>query len=268
MVNKTVLITGSTDGIGKQTATELASLGFNIIIHGKDESRVNKTRDSLKIQKPELQIDGFVCDLSSLSNVRNFAEIIKSRYERLDCLINNAGVYCSNRQLTLDGFEMTFAVNHLAHFLLTNLLIDQIKQSDDGRIINVSSIAHQNAMLEWDNLNAEKYFDAYSSYALSKFANILFTKELAEWLNDTTVTTNALHPGVISTKLLMAGFSITGDSLKKGAQTSVHLATSDKVKKITGEYFVDSAISRSHPLTYDKNIFRKFWKISEELVGL
>jgi retinol dehydrogenase 14 len=268
MTDRIVLITGSTDGIGKQTAIELIALGYNIIVHGRNKVRVNQTINELKILNRELQIDGFVCDLSSLNNVRILSDQIKSQYERIDVLINNAGVYMKTRQPTVDGYEMTFAVNHLAPFLLTNLLLDQLKQSNNGRIINVSSIAHQNAMLEWGNLNGEEYYDAYSAYALSKLANILFIKELSEQLKEATVTATAFHPGVISTKLLKTGFNITGASLKKGTETSVYLASSEKVKLITGEYFVDSAVSRSHPLTNDKMVCKDFWNVSANMVGL
>lgn len=268
MREKTVLITGSTDGIGKQTALDLAALGYNIIVHGRNETRVNKTLDELGRINGKLKLDGFVCDLSSLANVRNLATELKSKYDRIDILINNAGVYMKKRQLSVDGFEITFAVNHLSHFLLTNLLLDLIKKSYDGRIINVSSVAHLNASLEFDNLNGEKYFDAYSAYALSKFANVLFTKELASLLNGSRTKTNSLHPGVISTKLLMEGFNITGDSLKNGAKTSVYLASSENVRNISGEYFVDCGISRSHSLSSNKNLCRDFWNISSDMVGL
>lgn len=268
MREKTVLITGSTDGIGKQTAFDLAHLGYNIIVHGRNEARVNQTLNDLQKLNGKTKPDGFVCDLSSLTNIRNFANEIKSKYKSLDILINNAGVYMKKRFLTTDGFEMTFAVNHLAHFLLTNLLLDLIKTSDEGRIINVSSVAHMNATLDMENLNGEKYYDAYSVYALSKLANVLFTKELSSILIGSRVKTNALHPGVISTKLLREGFNITGDSLKNGAKTSVYLASSENVSNISGEYFVNCVVSPSHLTSSDKNLCREFWNISSEMAGL
>ena len=268
MADKIVLITGSTDGIGKQTARELAGMGYHINVHGRNKQSVDLAINEMNASVDNAKISGIEADLSSLSQVHKLADEIKNKYERLDVLINNAGVYMNKYVLTEDGYEMTFAVNHLSHFLLTNLLLDIIKKSDDGRIINVSSMAHQSGKIDWNNLNSERSFNPYGAYATSKIANILFTKELAEKLNGTTVTTNALHPGVITTKLLKAGFSITGSSVKKGAETSVFLATSSEVRNVNGEYFVDKKISRSHPLTYDKSSSKKFWDVSAEMVGL
>lgn len=264
-MEKIILITGSTDGIGKQTAIELSAKGFHVLIHGRNGERVEKTVDEIKSLYSN-NVDGFVSDFSSLNDVKNFAEELKYKFEKIDVLINNAGVYMNKKVLTKDGYETTFQVNHLSHFLLTNLLIDLIKKSNDGRIINVSSIAHQNSQLDWENLNAEKFYEAYYAYALSKLANILFTKELNRKLNGSTVTTYSLHPGVISTKLLMQGFNITGASLQKGAETSIYLATSDNIQKYSGEYFVDKQISQSHSITYDKKVCEKFWDLSFEMV--
>ncbi len=268
MERKTILITGSTDGIGKQTAIELAHLGHKIIIHGKDRNRIDKTAEEIKKQTGNNNIECCLADFSSFRQTIKMAEEIKNKFEYLDVLINNAGIYMKERILTEDGFEKTFQINHLSHFLLTNLLLEFIKNSKQGRIINVSSIAHQSADFDLENLNGEKYFSPYNAYAVSKFANILFTKTLAEKLSNTNVTVNALHPGVISTKLLKAGFNISGASVKKGAETSVYLAVSEEVKKISGEYFIDKRIERSHPLTYDKKLLIQFWNISAKMTGL
>lgn len=268
MERKTILITGSTDGIGKQTAIELANLGHKIIIHGKDKNKVEETIAEIKQQTGNNNVDYCLADFSSFQQVKKMAKEINERFENLDILINNAGVYMKERILTEDGFETTFQVNHLSHFLLTNLLTELIKKSEEGRIINVSSIAHQSADFDLNNLNGEKYFTPYNAYAVSKFANILFTKMLAEKLSNANITVNALHPGVISTKLLKAGFNITGDSVKKGAETSVYLAVSKEVKNISGEYFINKKIERSHPLTYDKNLLVNFWDISAQMTGL
>ncbi|MCX7876972.1 MAG: SDR family oxidoreductase [Melioribacteraceae bacterium] len=264
-MKKVVLITGSTDGIGKQTAIELAKMGYAVLIHGRNIERIKNVVSEIK-SKYKTNVDGFVSDFNSLSDVKKFANEIKNRFEKIDVLINNAGVYMNKKVLTKDGFETTFQVNHLSHFLLTNLLIELIKKSDDGRIINVSSIAHQNAQLDWDNLNAEKFYEPYYAYALSKLANILFTKELNDKIKGMNVTTYSLHPGVISTKLLMQGFNITGESLEKGAATSVYLAISENIKKYSGEYFIDKKVSPSLRLTYDKNVYSKFWDVSFEMV--
>jgi retinol dehydrogenase 14 len=266
--NKIVLITGSTDGIGKQTAIELALLGARVIVHGRKKNLVEKTVEELRRLESDSKVDGFTFDLSSLLRVREFAARLKEHFDHIDVLINNAGVYIRNKTLSDDGFEMTFAVNHLSHFLLTNELLPLLKQSNEGRIIHVSSMAHQNAKLDWTNLNAEKYYDPYGAYSLSKLANVLFSNELSERLNGSKVTSNSLHPGVITTKLLAAGFNISGSSVKKGAETSVYLATDNKIKDISGKYFVDKKISRYNSIADDGDVRKIFWKISSEFVGL
>ncbi len=268
MVNKTILITGATDGIGKQTAFELAKLGHHLIIHGRDKERINNTINEIRLSTNNHQLTESICDLSSLKAVQKMAEEIKSKFKRIDVLINNAGVYIKRLALTKDGYETTFAVNHLAPFLLTNLLLDSIKNSDSGRIINVSSIAHTRVNFDFGNLNDEKYFDPYGAYSLSKLANLLFTKELSYRLAETNITVNALHPGVISTKLLKSGFNIEGASVKKGAETSVYLAVSDDVKNTSGEYFVDKQVTRYSKIADDKNLTKKFWDVSAGMVGL
>ncbi|MEW6194331.1 MAG: SDR family oxidoreductase [Bacteroidota bacterium] len=268
MNGKVVLITGATDGIGRQTALELAQIGHHVIIHGRNKERVQQTLNEIQLTTNNHQLSALVCDLASLKAVRKLAEEIKSKFDRLDVLINNAGIYMKKYVLTEDGFETTFAVNHLAHFLLTNLLLDLIKKSDEGRIINVSSIAHTRANFDFENLNGKKYFDPYGAYSLSKLANLLFTKELSYRLPGTDVTVNALHPGVINTKLLKAGFNIEGASVKNGAETPVYLAVSDDVKNRSGAYFVDKQITRYSKIADDKNLTKKFWELSETMVGL
>ncbi len=267
IINRTVLITGATDGIGKQTAIELTKLGYSVIIHGRNQERVQQTANEIQNAFNNTQISSFTCDLTSLKAVRKLAEEIKSKYDRLDILINNAGVYMKQRVLTEDGYETTLAVNHLSHFLLTNLLLDTINKSDDGRIINVSSVAHLRANLDFDNLNAEKYFDGYSAYSLSKLANLLFTKELSYRL-EKNISVNALHPGVITTKLLRIGFNTDGATVKKGAETSVYLATSEKVRNISGEYFSDKQKARYNRIADDPIITKKFWEVSSTFVDL
>lgn len=265
---KTILVTGSTDGIGKQTALELAEMGHRVLIHGRNKRKCESAIEYILNQVPDADLGYFISDFASLDEVRSMAEKINSEIETLDVLINNAGIYMKKRELSKDGYEMTFAVNHLAPFLLTNLILELIKKSDDGRIINVSSIASQRAVLNFDDLQTEKNFDGYSAYALSKLANILFTYELAERLNDTDVTVNCLHPGVISTKLLHVGFGMGGGSLKEGAETSVYLASSPEVKNYTGKYFLSKKTVPTSSITYDKDSRKKLWEISEKLVNL
>lgn len=264
-MSKVVFITGSTDGIGKQTAIDLSNAGYKVLIHGRNLKKVRNTVDELK-SKYNSKAEGFVADFSSLNEVKKLANELLKKFECIDVLINNAGVYMKQKTITIDGYESTFQINHLSHFLLTNLLLPQIIKSNDGRIINVSSIAHNNAELDFKNLNAEKFFDSYYAYALSKLANVLFTKELNKKINGTSISTFSLHPGVISTKLLSQGFNITGESVKKGAETSIFLATENNVVKFSGEYFIDKKVSPSHPITYDEKIQTHFWNISFELV--
>ncbi|MGK9476763.1 SDR family oxidoreductase [Melioribacter sp. OK-6-Me] len=264
MSKKTVLITGSTDGIGKQTAVELAKRGFDIIIHGRKQERIDRTIDELRNRYKGIEIEGITADLSSLQQVVKLSENVKRKFGSIDILINNAGTYSQRKILTEDGYELTFAVNHLSHMLLTYLLLNNIVEP--GRIINVSSIAHQNGKIQWGNLNAEIYYDPYGAYALSKLANILFTIELDRRLTNKQITVNALHPGVIDTKLLRAGFSIKGDSLEKGAETSVYLAVSDNVANISGAYFIDKRPVNPSSICHDEGLRTKFWEVSCDMI--
>lgn len=268
MKDRVVLITGATDGIGRQTAIELAEKDFNVIVHGRNESKTNMVMNEIKKISGSNNVFSVAADLSSLDNVRKLADTIISNYSRLDVLVNNAGIYMNKLVYSPEKYEMTFAVNHLSHFLLTNLLLEMLKKSDDGRIINVSSIAHQNAKLDWENLNAEKSFSSYGTYALSKLANILFSNELASRLKGTNLKSNSLHPGVITTKLLKTGFNMTGASVKKGAETSVYLASSERAASVSGEYFIDSNISKPHPTAVDRTVMTQFWSVSEEMTEL
>lgn len=239
MKNKTILITGATDGIGKQTAIELIRMGARVIIHGRNNDSCEKAIDVIKQEIKTSSVEYISCDLYSLAEMKKMSKIIIENYSKIDVLINNAGVYENEKVLTVDGYERTFVVNHLSHFLLTISLLDRLKSSSPSRIINVSSVAHQNCDFDLQNLNAEKSFSAYNSYAISKAANVLFTYKLADTLANLNVTVNSLHPGVITTKLLYKGFGIKGASLKSGAETSVYLASSPEVGHVTGKYFSD-----------------------------
>jgi len=268
MKKRTVLITGATDGIGKQTAVELANKGFHVIVHGRSIEKASFTLNDIRELTGSEALSIAFGDFSSLKEVHQLAENIKAEFNCIDVLINNAGLYMNQKNFSADGFEMTFAVNHLAHFLLTNLLLDLLNQSDDGRIVNVSSIAHQNSKLDWENLNAEKSFSPYGTYSLSKLANVLFSNELANRLSGTNIKSNSLHPGVITTKLLRAGFNMTGSSVKKGAETSLYVASSVELKSTNGKYFVDCKISDVNPIAENKDVMKKLWDLSEEMTGL
>lgn len=265
MKGKIVLVTGSTDGIGQQTALELARMGAHVLVHGRSEQRAAAVRDEIRRLSDNPHVDAIAADLAALRHMRQLANTLRQRYDRLDVLINNAGVFMNERRLTEDGLEMTFAVNHLAPFLLTQLLMDSLQAAHDARIITVSSVAHQRATVDFDDLQGERQFDGYRAYALSKLGNILFTYELAERLAGTGITANCLHPGVITTKLLQTGFNMSGASLQQGAATSVYLASSQEVANVTGTYFVDKRPTPSAPLTHDRELRQRFWRVSEEL---
>jgi NAD(P)-dependent dehydrogenase (short-subunit alcohol dehydrogenase family) len=212
-------------------------------------------------------VEILLADLQSMDQVRRLAEEIQSRTDRLDVLINNAGVYMPEYVQTPDGFEMTFAVNHLAPFLLTHLLLDLLKASAPARIININSVAHGSARVDLENLNAEKKFHPWGAYCLSKLGNLLFTFKLARHLEGTGVTVNALHPGTINTKML-SQIGLEGKPVARGAETPVYLASDPEAANITGEYFSQKRIAQPSETSQDPELQEKFWEISREMTGL
>jgi NAD(P)-dependent dehydrogenase (short-subunit alcohol dehydrogenase family) len=268
MTRPTFLVTGATDGIGKQTALNLARTGSRVLIHGRNRFRAEATVAELKALSGMTELEAVACDFSSLTQVRALAEEVRSRTERIHVLVHNAGVYMKTRTLTEDGLETTFQVNHLAPFLLTHLLMDRLDTAADTRIVVVSSVAHQGGYVDFQNLQGEKTFDGYSAYALSKLANLLFAFELAERLNGTRITVNGLHPGVIGTKLLKAGFHMDGGDVEHGARTSTYLATSPEVVGVTGRYFVDCRPTVCSHFVGDAVLRNHFWEHSEALAKL
>lgn len=269
MKNKIVLITGSTDGIGMQTALELAKLGAHVLIHARNEDRGLKILSELKRQSANDKIALFVADFSSLSEVKAMANDIKSKFKKLDVLINNAGILLKKYQLSKDGFEYTFAVNHLAAFSLSIQLLPLIAASNQGRILNVSSIAHTNSpLLGLEKIHAKEAFGGYQTYALTKLCNVLFTYELATRLKDTNITVNAMHPGTIGTKLLKAGFNMGGASLETGAITPVYLATNPDLANVSGKYFTNKKEVSSSNYSYNEDIREMLWEYSEDSTSI
>ena len=268
MKDKIILITGSTDGIGRQAALELAAMGATVLVHGRNESRGKNVVEEIRKATGNQKVDLLVADFSSMEQVRRLAADVKQRYSALHVLVNNAGVFMNERRLTADGLETTLAVNHLAPFLLTNLLLDLLRKSAPARVITVSSVAHTRGKLDFENLQSEKSFGGYSSYALSKLANMLFTYELGELLEGTGVTSNCLHPGIIGTKLLRTSFNIAGGSTADGAETLIYLATSPEVTGVTGKYFQEKRETPSSPDTHDPALCKKMWEVSAQLTGL
>lgn len=266
MTRPTYLVTGATDGIGRQTALNLARHGARVLVHGRNRGRAQATVAELRAAADLPELIPVTGDFSSLAQVRQLAREIRSGTGRLDAIVHNAGVYMKSRVLTEDGLETTFQVNHLAPFLLTHLLLDHLAPA--ARIVVVSSVAHQGGYVDFSNLQGEKLFDGYSAYALSKLANLLFTVELAERLHGTSLTVNALHPGVISTKLLRAGFNMEGVDVERGARTSTYLTTSPEVEGVTGRYFMDCKTTACSLYVGDSALRERFWDTSETLARL
>jgi retinol dehydrogenase 14 len=269
MKGRTVLVTGGTDGIGKQIALTLAGKGATIILHGRNPSKTAITAAEIRAKTGNGAVETAVADFTSLAQVRACADDIKARFPALHVLVHNAGVFMNERVVTVDGLEATLAINHVAPFLLTHLLLDLLKKSAPARVITISSIAHTRAKLDFGNLQWEKAFEGYGAYALSKLANVLFTVELARRLQGTGVTANCLHPGVIATKLLQIGFgNMKAGSVEKGAETPVYLAASPEVEGVTGGYFVDSKEAHASPAAEDSSLCRRFWETSLQLAGI
>lgn len=264
-----VLVTGATDGIGRETALELARRGARVIVHGRSAEKVEATLGALRAVRPEAAHAPLVADLSRLAAVRAAPADLDRRGLSVDVLLNNAGVYMNERAVSADGFELTFAVNHLAPFALTHALLRAESGRRLHRIVNVSSMAHVRGTIDLDDLFFEKRrFDPYGAYAASKLANVLFTIELARRL-PAGVTTNALHPGVVSTKLLTEGFGVNGsDSLADGARTSVRLALDPSLERATGGYYRNEKPSEMNPVAKDAVLGRRFYERSAELSGV
>jgi len=266
-VNKRILITGATDGIGRQTALELARAQHEIIIHGRNAERGKKVVADLQKLSGNENIHYLNADLTQFAEIKKLAGEAKKKFSYLDILINNAGVFENEEIILPNGLEKTFMVNHMAYFALTLQLLDLLKNSDEARIVNVSSMA-QAGTIDFDNLQAEKFFDGYNAYAVSKLANVLFTYKLARLLNGTNVTANCLHPGVIRTKLLEAGWGSGGASTEAGAKTSIFVATDYSLTGRSGLYFVNSQERKSSAISYDQKIQDRLWEISLEISGL
>ena len=283
MRGKSVLITGATNGIGKASAFELAKSGAEVIIVGRNEVKTRKVLDDLKSQSGNANIDMLVGDLSSIAEIKRVAAEFSARRERLDVLLNNAGAVFSAYQVSADGYEMTFALNHLSYFMLSLLLLNTLKRTaaeqGEARIINVSSSAHRNAALRLDNLRDQSGYSFMNSYGASKLMNVLFTYELARRLEDTAVTVNAVHPGLVDTgfghntgrlwsgviKVLQKLFAI---SPEKGAETLVYLASSLEVAGISGKYWNEKQQKRSSANSYDREQQKRLWEYSAEITGL
>lgn len=268
MTPTTCAVTGANDGIGFETALQLARHGMRVVVHARTAAKAEDACARLQKLERDAHFVPVHGDFSRLSEVRLLARQISAAAPQLDVLVNNAGVFMTTRTETDDGCETTFQVNHLAPFLLTVSLLPQLKEAKAARVVNVSSMAHARGRVDLDDLDARRAWDGYGAYALSKLLNVHFTHELARRLAGTRVTTNALHPGVITTKLLRTGFGMGGASLESGARTSVYCATHPALEGVTGRYFSDCKEARTAPQADDPALEAKLWALSERRAGL
>ncbi len=276
MTGKTCVVTGANAGIGRATALGLAKMGANVVMVCRDRGRGEAAINEIRRESSNESVSLLLADLSSLAATRRVADEFKTKYPTLHVLVNNAGIIPRTRTVTEEGLETQFAVNHLAYFLLANLLLDVLKASAPARIVNVTSQVHSGASIDFDDLQSERSYRATYVYKWTKLANVLFTYELARRLEGTGVTVNCLHPGGVATNLLadylpspirfMA--KIVGISPEKGARTSIYLASSPEAEGVTGRYFVNQKEAQSSKLSYDKRLATRLWQVSAELAGL
>ncbi len=276
--DKKVLITGGSDGIGKVSAEKIAAMGAHVILVGRNPQKNQQVAAEIRQASGNEKVDYLVGDLSLQADVRRVAAEYRHRYDRLHVLLNNAGAFFTKRQVTSEGLEMTFALNHIAYFLLTHLLLDMLQNSAPARIVNVSSGAHFGGKLNFDDLNLRKGYNGWGAYANSKLMNVLFTYELARRLEGSGVTANVLHPGFVATQFgknngglmrpAMALVHLGAISPEKGAETNVYLAASQEVEGISGKYFYEKGVLASSAASYDEAAARRLWEISLEVRGL
>jgi len=273
------MITGANSGIGKATALGLVKMGTTVVMVCRNRNRGEAAMDEIKAQSGNESVELMIADLASQKSIRQLVKDFTDKYQQLHVLINNAGVAKANRTLTVDGIETTFAINYLAPFLLTNLLLDALKASTSARIVNVSSMVHKWGAIDFDNLQGEKRYDMDKAYNQSKLAIVLFTYELARRLQGTGVTVNSLEPGLVATDF---GREYTGfkrlmttkiwrpfvKSPEKGAETSIYLASSLELEGVTGKHFTNKKATKSSKRSHDESVWQRLWQVSEELTEL
>ena len=279
MAGKVVLITGGTGGIGKATAIGLATMGARVGITGRDLARAEQAAADIRAASGNPAVDVFAADMSSQAEVRRLAAAVLDAYPRLEVLVNNVGGFWAHRQPTADGLEHTFALNHLAPFLLTNLLLDRLKASAHARVVTVSSGAQAMGRIDFDDLQGARNYSGQRAYSQSKLANVMFTNELARRLEGTGVTANSLHPGVVRTNFGsedQAGFfalisRVALPFLKspaQGSQTPVYLASSPDMDGVSGQFFANRKPKTANKLAYDTGMTARLWQVSADLVGM
>ncbi|MNV27454.1 Fatty acyl-CoA reductase [compost metagenome] len=279
MRGKIALVTGANSGMGLATTVELARKGAKVIMVCRNRQRGEEALAAAKQKSHSVDIELMLCDLASLESIRSFAEEFTRKYPILDILINNAGVVTIKRQLTKDGFEMDLGVNHLGHFLLTNLLLEPLKAAEQGRIVVVASGAYKIGALHYEDPTLARRFNPAKAYARSKLANILFTKELAARLQGTRVTVNCVHPGAVGTNIGVNRETGFGKSILKllsyffltpeqGADTAIYLATESDLQEVTGQYYYRRKNQELTPRAQNKQEAQRLWQWSQEQVGL
>lgn len=277
MSGKVCLVTGATSGIGRVTARELAQMDATVVAVGRKRQKGEETVAEIKRRSANDKVEFMQADLSSQESIRDLARTFTDKYDQLHVLVNNAGGVFSKRETTVDGLEMTFALDHLAYFLLTALLLPVLERSAPARIINVSSGAQGMGKIDFDDLQGAKRYRGWRAYSQAKLANVLFTYELARRLQGTGVTANCLHPGFVATgfaqnnsgalqALIKAG-QVFAISPEKGAETSVFLASSPLVEDVSGKYFANKKDKKSAKQSYDESVARRLWDVSAQLTG-
>lgn len=277
MRGKRVVLTGASRGIGRETALALGRMGANLSLIVRDPERGAVVAEEVRATAGGGEVEVFVADLSSMSEVRRVSAEVLANHDRIDVLVNNAGALLMDRQTTKDGYEATFATNHLAYFLLTKLLLGAVKKAPAGRVVNVASEAHHRGTLKFDDLMGEKKYVGWQAYSTSKLANILFTSELARHLEGTTATTNSLHPGVIASGFARNNSGVVGFlakiaspflmSSENGAKTTIFLATDPSASTVSGKYFDKSKPAKPSREARDPSVAKRLWAVSEELVA-
>src|SRR5215218_5803817 len=265
-VEATILVTGATDGLGRRVAQVLAAKGAAVLLHGRSLERLEATLEALRSQRGSEKATSYLADLSSLGAVRDLAERIVSEHDRLDVLVNNAGIIARERKESENGYELTFAINYLSHFLLTRLLLPLLKDSAPARIVNVASAGQ--SPLDFSNLMLERGYDAMKAYSQSKLAQVMFTFELTEHLRDTGVTVNALHPAsLMDTKMVQSAFGYSMSTVEEGTEAVVRLAISPEIEGVTGRYFDGKREARANRQADDPQARHRLWVLSEQLCG-
>jgi retinol dehydrogenase 14 len=278
LAGRVAMITGANDGIGRATALGLARLGATVVMVCRNGARGEAARAAIRAESDNPHVELMLADLSSQSAMRSLARRFRQTHDRLHILVNNAGVNVGQFTRTVDGLELNFAVNHLAYFMLTNLLLDVLQASAPARIVNVASAGESMGKIDFDDLMGERHYSSLGAYAQSKLANVLFTYELARRLAGSGVTVNCCHPGITRTKITQEASGVAavlgwvgrqiGQGPEKGAETVLYLASSLDVEGVTGRHFENRREKRTSPGSYDATVAQRLWQVSEQLTGL